>query len=170
MAMFCPSCGASEQSPDTYCKKCGTHLRDLSFRGLVLGGNNPVKAASAIVISSVFVAIICVCISLLIAKAYRSGELAYLQYAFGLCWLIIGSLIPISLMGFRLWRKMRRAQSSLNESALANNSGGVAASPEQPTKQLPVTESSGDAATELLDLPTREFDESKQARSTGSRA
>ena len=81
MAMFCPNCGASEQSPDTYCKKCGTHLRDLSFRGLVLGGNNPVKAASAIVISSVFVGIICVCISLLIAKAYRSGDLAYLQYA-----------------------------------------------------------------------------------------
>jgi hypothetical protein len=162
--MFCQSCGAPEQSPDTYCKKCGTYLRDVSFRGWLLGGNNPGKAASAIVISSVFIAILCVCISLLIVKALRSGDLAYLKYAFGLCWLIIGSLIPISWMGFRLWRKMRHAQTSLNESASANNSMGVVASLEQPTKQLPVTKSSGDAATELLNLPTHEFDERKQAR------
>lgn len=162
--MFCTNCGASEQNPDTYCKKCGTYLRDLSFRGWLLGGNNPGKAASAIVISSVFIAILCVCVSLLIVKTERSGDLAYLKYAFGLCWLIIGSLIPISLMGFRLWRKMRCAQRSLNESALANNSRVVVASPEQPTKLLPVTETSGDAATELLNSPTREFDERKQTR------
>jgi hypothetical protein len=81
--MFCQSCGAPEQSPDTYCKKCGTYLRDVSFRGWLLGGNNPGKAASAIVISSVFIAILCVCISLLIVKALRSGDLAYLKYAFG---------------------------------------------------------------------------------------
>jgi hypothetical protein len=59
---------------------------------------------------------------------------------------------------------MRHAQNSLNESASANNSMGVVASLEQPTKQLPVTKSSGDAATELLNLPTHEFDERKQAR------
>jgi hypothetical protein len=161
MTMFCPNCGASEQSPETYCKKCGAYLRDVSFRGWLLGSNNPGTAASTIVISSVFIAILCVCISLLIVKTLSSGDLTYLKYAFGLCWLIIGSLIPISLMGFRLWRKMRLAQSSVGESTLANNSTGVTASSEQTTRQLPVTESSGDAATELLNLPTRELDERK---------
>jgi len=28
--MFCPKCGKSEQSPETYCRQCGTFLPDLS--------------------------------------------------------------------------------------------------------------------------------------------
>jgi hypothetical protein len=164
MGMFCPNCGASEQTPDTYCKKCGTYLRDVSFRGWLFGVNNPGNAALVIVISSVFVAIACVCISILIIRAIRSGDPAHLKYALALCWLIIGFLIPIFLMGFRLWRKMRRAQSGLNESALTNNSRGIAPSPGQPTERLSGTESSGEAATELLSSPPREFDERKQAR------
>ena len=162
--MFCLNCGASEQTLNTYCKKCGTYLRDVSFRGWLFGGNNPENVALAIVISSVFVAIVCVCISILIIIAEKSGDLAYLKYAFALCWLIIGSLIPISLIGFRLWRKMRRVRTGLNETALTNNSKGITSSPGQRTELFSGTESSGEAATELLSSPPREFDEHKQAR------
>jgi fumarate reductase subunit D len=162
--MFCPNCGAPEQSPDTYCKKCGTYLRDVSFRGWLLGGNNPGKAAWAIVSSSVFVAVVCLCISFLIIRAESSGDLTYLKYAFALCWLVIGYLVILSLVGFRLWRKMRRAQSSLNETALTNNSRSVAPSPGQHTERLHGAENSGEAATELLSSPRREFEERKQAR------
>jgi hypothetical protein len=28
--MFCPKCGNSDQSPETYCRQCGTYLPDLS--------------------------------------------------------------------------------------------------------------------------------------------
>ncbi len=28
--MFCPKCGKSDQSPETYCRQCGTFLPDLS--------------------------------------------------------------------------------------------------------------------------------------------
>ena len=162
--MFCQNCGASEQTSNTYCKKCGTYLRDVSFRGWLFGAGNPKNVALAIVTSSVFVAVVCVCISILIIITERSGDLAYLKYAFALCWLIIGSLIPISLIGFRLWRKMRRVQSGLNESALTNNSRGITPSPGQRTERLSGTGSSGEAATELLSSPPREFDERKQAR------
>jgi hypothetical protein len=164
MAMFCLNCGASEQTLNTYCKKCGTYLRDVSFRGWLFGGSNPENVALAIVISSVFVAIVCVCISILILIAERSGDLDYLRYALALCFLIIGSLIPISLTSFRLWRKMRRVQSGLNESVLTNNSRGITPSPGQPTERLSGTGSSGEAATELLGSPSREFDERKQGR------
>lgn len=162
--MFCPNCGASEQTPDTYCKKCGTHLRDVSFRGLLFGGNNPENAALVIVISSVFVAIVCVCIIILITRADRSGDLAYLKYAFALCWLIIGFLIPIFLLGFRLWRKMRRVKSVRSEPALTNNSRDTSPLPGKSTVRLSSTESSGEAPTELLSSPSREFDEHNQAR------
>ncbi len=162
--MFCPNCGTPEQSPDAYCKKCGTYLRDTSFRGWLLGGNNPGRAAWSITISSIFIAILCVCISILIIKAERSGDLTYLKYAFVLCWAIIGYLVTLSLVGFRLWRKMRRAQGSFNESTLANNFGGGAPSPDQRTKRLLGAESSGEADTELLSSTPREFEERKQVR------
>ena len=162
--MYCPNCGASEQSPDTYCKKCGTYLRDVSFRGWLLGGNNPGKVAWSFAISSVFIAILCLCISVLIIRAEGSGDLSHLKYAALLCWVIIGYLVTLFLVSFRLWRKMRRVQRRLDESALANNSRGVASSPGQRTRRLPDAGHSGEADTELLNSSPREFEERKQAR------
>ena len=162
--MFCPKCGTPEQTPDAYCKKCGTYLRDNSFRGWLLGGNNPGRAAWSITISSVLIAILCVCISILIIKTERSRDLTYLKYAFVLCWVIVGYLITLSLVSFRLWKKMLRAQGSLNQSTSANNFGGGAPSPDQRTKRLVGAESSGEADTELLSSTTREFEERKQVR------
>ena len=162
--MFCPNCGTPEQSPDAYCKKCGTYLRDTSFRGRLLGGNNPGRAAWSITISSVLIAILCVCISILIIKSERSGDLRYLKYAFVLCWAVIGYLVTLSLVSFRLWKKMLRAQRSLDESTLAKNLGGGASSPDQRTKRLMGAESSGEADTKLLSSTTREFEERKQVR------
>jgi hypothetical protein len=144
-------------------------MRDASFRGLLFGGNNPGNAALVIVISSVFIAIVCVCIIILIIRADRSGDPGYLKYALTLCWLIIGFLIPISLLGFRLWRKMRRVKSGLNESAFTNNSRDTTPLPGKSTVRLSGTESSGEAATELLSSPPREFDERNQARQTTDR-
>lgn len=163
--MFCPNCGASEQNPDAYCKKCGTYLRNDSFRGRLLGANNPGKAAWLILFSSVFIAVLCASISLLIISAERSGDLTYLPYAAALCWLIIGYLITLSVVGFRLRRKMRRAQRSLDKPAFAvNNSRGVGQSAGKDTGRLAEVGSSGEAATELLSPPPRENEERKQAR------
>lgn len=43
--MFCPSCGKSEQSPDSYCRNCGQFLTDFSGKAYlinkILGGNTP---------------------------------------------------------------------------------------------------------------------------------
>jgi hypothetical protein len=163
--MFCPNCGASEQQPDAYCKKCGTYLRDDSFRGRLLGANNPEKAAWLILFSSVFIAALCLCISLLIIRAGRSGDLASLKYAAALCWLIIGYLVTLSVVGFRLRGKMRRARSSLDERAsVVNNYRGVGQSAGKVTGRLTEVGSSGEAATELLSPPPRENEERKQAR------
>ncbi len=163
--MFCPNCGASEQQPDAYCKKCGTYLRNDSFSGRLLGANNPERAAWLILFSSVFIAALCVCISLLIIRAESSGDLASLKYAAALCWLIIGYLITLSVVGFRLRRKMRRARSSLDKPAFAvNNSGGVSQSAGKVTGRLAEVGSSGEAATELLSPPPRENEGRKQAR------
>ena len=157
--MFCPNCGAPEQRADTYCKKCGTYLRDASFRGWLLGRNNPGNAAWSIVASCVFIALICVCIIILIVRAESDGKLVYLKYAVLLCWVIIGYLVTLSLVGFRLWRKIRRVQSSFDESAQANNSGGIAPSLGRHTGRLRGAQSSGEAPTELLSSPAREFKE-----------
>src|SRR5215203_4420569 len=42
--MFCPKCGKSEQSPDSYCRSCGEFLTDLSaksYLNTLLGGASP---------------------------------------------------------------------------------------------------------------------------------
>jgi hypothetical protein len=106
-----------------------------------------------------------VCISLLIIRAESSGDLASLKYAAALCWLIIGYLVTLSAVGFRLRRKMRRAQSSLDKPAFAvNNSRGGSQSAGKVTGRLAEVGSSGEAATELLSPPPRENEERKQAR------
>jgi hypothetical protein len=163
--MFCPNCGASGQQPDAYCKKCGTYLRNDSFGGRLLGANNPERAAWLILFSSVFIAALCVCISLLIIRAERGGDLASLKYAVALCWLIIGYLVTLSVVGFRLRRKMRRARGSLDQPTFAvNNPGGVGQSAGKVTGRLAEVGSSDEAATELLSPPPRENEGRKRAR------
>lgn len=45
--MFCPNCGKSEQSPDTYCRQCGTFLPDFNKpRKRGIGGNTPQEQIS----------------------------------------------------------------------------------------------------------------------------
>ena len=163
--MFCPNCGAPGQSADAYCKKCGTYLRDVSLRGWLRGGNNPGRAAWSVVISSVVIAALCLCISILILKAESSGDLKYLRYALILCWVIIGHLVTLFLMGLGLWRKMRRARGGFGGSEPAEEYGGGAPpAPERPTERLPGAGSAGEAATELLSPTPRESEGRKQAR------
>ena len=163
--MFCPNCGVPEQSPDSYCKKCGTYLRDVSFRRWLLGGNNPGRVAWYIAASSVFLAILCVCASLLIVRADRSGDTAYLKYAFALCWAVTGYLVGLSVTCFRLWRKLRRARSSSDGPAsAADASGAIGQTGGERIGQLAEGGSSGEATTELLTPPPREYERRKQAR------
>lgn len=43
--MFCPNCGKSDQTPDSYCRSCGEFLTDFSAKAYLikrlLGGSNP---------------------------------------------------------------------------------------------------------------------------------
>lgn len=43
--MFCPTCGKSDQSPDSYCRNCGQFLADVSGKSYlinrILGGSTP---------------------------------------------------------------------------------------------------------------------------------
>lgn len=43
--MFCPSCGKSEQTPESYCRNCGEFLTDFSGKSYllnkILGGSRP---------------------------------------------------------------------------------------------------------------------------------
>ena len=49
MEMFCPKCGASEQSVETYCRKCGVFLPDFDK---LAGKETPVE--QNLIINSVF--------------------------------------------------------------------------------------------------------------------
>lgn len=161
--MFCPNCGTGEQSLDSYCKRCGTYLRDVSLRGWLLGGNNPGRAAWSIAVFSLFAAAICLCASVIVVRAEKSGDLGYLKYAFVLCWAVIGYLVALSLTCFRLWKKMRRAQGGPDAAALSGERGGDSL-PGQRAGQLSGAEGLGEAATELLRSTPVESERRRSAR------
>ena len=56
--MFCPNCGAAEQSPETYCRQCGTFLPDLTKPAKrKVSPEDHIKANSALTLLSAVVSI-----------------------------------------------------------------------------------------------------------------
>jgi hypothetical protein len=98
--MFCPKCGNADQSPETYCRKCGTFLPDLTkpLKG-------PIKPEEHVKVNLVFSAMTMVaCFSLAI--------LLYSILAFrdDTHWLIYATAGLLTAMGFwhtqTLWRSI----------------------------------------------------------------
>jgi len=98
--MFCPKCGNADQSPETYCRKCGTFLPDLTKPP-----KGPIKPEEHVKVNLVFSAMtIVACFSLAI--------LLYSILAFrdDTHWLIYATAGLLTAMGFwhtqTLWRSI----------------------------------------------------------------
>jgi len=98
--MFCPKCGKSEQSPETYCRQCGTYLPDLSK-----STKTPIKPEQHVKVNLVFsVMTLVACFALAI--------LLYSTLAFrpDTHWLIYATAGLLTAMGFwhtqTLWRSI----------------------------------------------------------------
>lgn len=138
--MFCPSCGKSEQSPDSYCRNCGEFLTDVSGKSYllnkILGGTTPDTQVNVNLTINVVTTLVS---SLLLgflngfydAQYNRTGEAAppiiYLVYIFlGLVslWQILSFLINMRLKRKLGGRKKGgiSVDSNVNENALSSRS------------------------------------------------
>jgi hypothetical protein len=167
--MFCPNCGKSEQSPESYCRSCGEFLTDFSGKSYlinkVLGGSTPETQVNVNLTINVVTALIS---SLLLgflngyfdAQYERTGQAAppiiYLVYIF-LALVSIWQFLSF-LIGMRLKRKLggrKKGGVSVDESADEN-----ALSSRSTQKSLPQADYENIVPASVTEDTTRILDDS----------
>lgn len=85
--MFCPKCGKSEQSPETYCRACGEFLKDPNAGAIAaFGGRTPTQNVRVINVISVIGAIASVVVGILMyLTRFNEPIILYLAAALLLC-------------------------------------------------------------------------------------
>jgi uncharacterized membrane protein YuzA (DUF378 family) len=165
--MFCPSCGKSEQTPESYCRNCGEFLTDFSSKSYLinklLGGSRPETQVNVNLIINLVTSIIS---SLLLgflngyydALHARTGEAAppiiYLVYIFlGLVsvWQFLSFLIGMRLKSKLSGRK--KDAPSVNSSASENTLSSGATQ-----KSLPQADFENIVPTSVTEDTTRFLD------------
>ena len=112
--MFCPNCGADNQAPRAYCKRCGEWLPDVKSRGHTFGGETPQQ----IVLTNLFMSALSAVVALfsgiaLYATYLGTGDAKwsiYLAGAFCIC--IAGWQLSSFIIGLRLRRRLKKAQAN----------------------------------------------------------
>jgi hypothetical protein len=115
--MFCPSCGAADQSPNAYCKRCGEWLADKkSFGGR--GASKPEQRMTSMVVFNGLSALLALFSAIALYATYlNTPEAKWSVYVAGACCLVIAIHQMIS-MAFALELKLRlkRSQTDARQS------------------------------------------------------
>ena len=73
--MFCPKCGKSEQTPNTYCRTCGDFLPDFSKKqGQAVGGNTPEEQIRTTLFFNLITAVIAITMAILLYATHWGTE------------------------------------------------------------------------------------------------
>ncbi len=98
--MFCPKCGNADQSPETYCRQCGTFLPDLSKPR-----KGPVRPEEHVKVNLMFSAMTVIACFVLAILLY-----SILAFRSDTHWLIYATAALLIAMGFwhtqTLWRSI----------------------------------------------------------------
>ena len=137
--MFCPGCGAADQSTNSFCRRCGKYLHDPSpWRRR----DSPERAALWLAVVSVPAFLSCLALMVVIfLVTVRGGGRAYLIISYGLCGGLAGFSAGCFLYGLRLRRRFLNAREPAN---------GMSPK-EADADRLPAAAVGGEATTALLD-------------------
>ena len=104
--MFCSNCGAADQSPNAYCKRCGEWLADKkSFGGR--GASKPEQRMTSMIIFNGLSALLALFSAIALYATYlNTPEAKWSVYVAGACCFVIAIHQMIS-MGFALELKLR---------------------------------------------------------------
>ena len=113
--MFCPHCGAGNQTANAYCKRCGAWLPKINAQGRpAFGGQTPQQN----LFTSLFMSALSALVALFSAIALyvtHHGTVAnwsvYLAAAFCIC--IAGWQLSIFLVGLKLRRRLMQGRTNL---------------------------------------------------------
>ena len=104
--MFCPNCGAADQSPNAYCKRCGQWLADKkSFGGH--GASKPEQRMTSMIVFNGLSALLALFSAIALYATYlNTPEAKWSIYVAGACCFVI-TIHQLFSLAFALEMKLR---------------------------------------------------------------
>ena len=154
--MFCPACGAADQSPNAYCKRCGEWLADKkSFGGR--SASKPEQRMTSMIVFNGLSSLLALFSAIALYATYlNTPEAKWSIYVAGACCFVIAIHQMIS-MGFALELKFRlkRGQSDAGPASISQAGDPVAALDSGKTSQFVDAPLVTENTTELLEAAPR---------------
>lgn len=116
--MFCPSCGADNQTANSYCKRCGDWLPEFKRRSRgAFGGDTPQQNIFIGLFMNALSAVVALFSAIALYATYLGTDEAkwsiYLAAAFCLC--IAGWQLSSFVVGLKLRRRFNRARERVED-------------------------------------------------------
>jgi len=153
--MFCPACGAADQSPHAYCKRCGEWLASKSFRGA--GSSKPQERITAMIVFNGLSALLALFSAIALYATYlNTPEAKWSVYVAGACCFVIAIHQMLS-MAFALELKVRlkRSHTDARRAIELEAGAGAAALGSGKTTQFVEAPLVTENTTELLEAVPR---------------
>ena len=116
--MYCPKCGAAEQAPETYCRRCGIFLPDLDK--LKSDEQSPEMHIKANAVLSVLTILASLAIVLILYLTFRDRETPVVIYSAG------GLLIAIAAWQVQtFWRTMLLRRQIIKKGPMKDDAAAV---------------------------------------------
>ena len=119
--MFCPKCGAAEQSAKAYCKRCGEWLPEMGARtGRGFGGETPEQNIFTTLFFSALSSLAALFSAVALYATHTDGGKWSVYFAAGVCLCIAAWQASSFAVGLKLRRRYKRGRS---EAARADELG-----------------------------------------------
>jgi hypothetical protein len=154
--MFCPNCGAADQSPSAYCKRCGEWLADKkSFGGR--GASKPEQRITVMVVFNGLSALLALFSAIALYATYlNTPEAKWSVYVAGACCFVIAIHQMISLaFALELKLRLKRGHTDAAQTIMPDAAAGVPALGSGETTQFVDARSVTENTTELLEAVPR---------------
>src|ERR1700682_2094916 len=154
--MFCPNCGAADQSPSAYCKRCGEWLADKkSFGGR--GASKPEQRMTSMIVFNGLSALLALFSAIALYATYlNTPEAKWSVYVAGACCLVIAIHQMVSLaFALELKLRLKRGHTDAGQAIASEAGDTVAALGSGKTTQFVDAQSVTENTTELLEVVPR---------------
>ena len=128
--MYCSICGADQQTPDAYCKRCGEWLPDIKARrGMAFGGETPQQNLfTGLFMSALSTLAALISAIALYATYLGSGDAKWSVYlAAAVCICIAGWQASSFVVGLKLQRRLKRGREDSQSTGKVEARSSVAA-------------------------------------------
>jgi len=154
--VFCPSCGAADQSPNAYCKRCGDWLADKkSFGGR--GAAKPEERITKMIVFNGLSGLLALFSAIVLYATYlNTPEAKWSVYVAGACCVVIAIHQMISCaFALELKLRLKRSHTGAGRAIISEAGDGVAALANGKTTQFVEAPLVTENTTELLEAVPR---------------